>query len=137
VEQVARETPHPPKVAISVEAENVATIKIDPLRVRRALENLINNAIESMKVEGEVQLTLHREDDTILLKVIDQGRGMHPDVMSQLFKPFFTTKPGGMGLGLAFCKRTVEAHGGAIKVDSEEGKGTTVTITLPVEQPPP
>ncbi|MFH2110928.1 MAG: ATP-binding protein [Candidatus Bathyarchaeota archaeon] len=132
VEEVARETPHPPKIIIMVEAEEVATIHADPLRVRRALENLINNAIESIHVEGEVKVTLRREEDAIVLRVSDQGRGMSPEVMSQLFKPFFTTKPGGMGLGLAFCKRTVEAHGGTIKVESEEGKGTTVTIALPV-----
>jgi signal transduction histidine kinase len=132
VEQVAREAPHPPKITIVVEAEEVAPIHADPLRVRRALENLINNAIESIHVEGEVKVSLRREEDATVLRVSDQGKGMSPEVMSQLFKPFFTTKPGGMGLGLAFCKRTVEAHGGTIKVESEEEKGTTVTIALPV-----
>ncbi|HUV33287.1 MAG TPA: ATP-binding protein [Candidatus Desulfaltia sp.] len=136
VEQVAREAPHPPKITIVVEAEGVALIHADPLRVRRTLENLINNAIESIHVEGEVKVTLRREEDAIVLRVSDQGRGISPEVISQLFKPFFTTKPGGMGLGLAFCKRTVEAHGGTIKVESEEGKGTTATITLPVNKQP-
>jgi len=136
VEQVAREVIHPPKIVISVEAEGVAPAQVDSLRMRRALENIINNAVESMHAEGEVKVNLSREEDRIVLMVSDQGRGMSPEVMSQLFKPFFTTKPGGMGLGLAFCKRTVEAHGGAIKVESEEGKGTTVTIVLPVNEPP-
>jgi len=137
VEQVVREVVHPPKVTLIVEAEKVATVKVDSLKVRRALENLINNAIESMQVEGDVKVTLRGEEGNIVLRVIDEGRGMSPEVMSQLFKPFFTTKPGGMGLGLAFCKRTVEAHGGTIKVESEEGRGTTVTILLPVNQAPP
>jgi len=136
VEEVVRETPHPPKITIVVEAEEVATTHADPLRVRRALENLINNAIESIHVEGEVKVTLRREENAIVFRVSDQGRGMSPEVMSQLFKPFFTTKPGGMGLGLAFCKRTTEAHGGTINVESEEGKGTTVTIVLPLNKPP-
>ncbi|OGD45604.1 hypothetical protein A3K69_03770 [Candidatus Bathyarchaeota archaeon RBG_16_57_9] len=134
VKQVAREVPHPPKITIIVEADDVAEIQVDPLRMRRVLENLVNNAVESIHLEGEVKISLRKEGDNIVLKVIDQGRGMAPDVMSQLFKPFFTTKPGGLGLGLAFCKRTVEAHEGGIRVESEEGKGTTVIVTLPINK---
>jgi len=136
VNQVARESPHPPKISIRVKADDVAEIRVDPLRMRRVLENLINNAVESMHTEGEVRISLREEADNVVLKVMDQGRGMAPDVMSQLFKPFFTTKPGGLGLGLAFCKRTVEAHGGSIRVESEEGKGTTVIVTLPINRQP-
>ena len=132
VEQVAREMPHPPKITIEVEAEDIETIQVDPLRFRRVLENLINNAVESIHMEGKITVTLRSEVNTVVLTVADQGKGMSNEVMSQLFKPFFTTKPGGMGLGLAFCKRTIEAHGGNIEVETEEGRGTTVSIFLPI-----
>jgi signal transduction histidine kinase len=63
----------------------------------------------------------------------DTGVGMTKQVASKLFKPLFTTKAKGMGFGLAICKRNVEAHGGSIAVKSILGKGTTFTITIPVE----
>lgn len=132
VEDTAREMPHPPKVSIKVEAEDVATVSVDPLKVRRVLENLINNAVESIKTEGTVSVTLRNVGDGLEVKVADNGRGMPSDAMVNLFKPFYTTKPGGMGMGLAFCKKTVEAHGGSIDVESKEGKGTTVTFTIPL-----
>jgi len=81
--------------------------------------------------EGEIIITLREVEGGVELKVRDNGRGMSHEVLSQLFKPFFTTRPGGLGLGLAFCKRAVEAHGGSIQAWSVEGEGTTVTITLP------
>ena len=131
VEDTAREMPHPPKVSIKVEAEDAATVSVDPLKVRRVLENLISNAVESIKTEGTVSVTLRNVRDELEVKVADNGRGIPSDAIVNLFKPFYTTKPGGMGMGLAFCKRTVEAHGGSIGVESEEGKGTTVTFKLP------
>lgn len=132
VEDTVREMSHPPKVSIKVEAEDVAKVSVDPLKVRRVLENLINNAVESIRTEGTVSVTLTNVGDGLEVKVVDNGRGMSSDAMFNLFKPFYTTKPGGMGLGLAFCKRTVEAHGGSIGVESKEGKGTTVTFKLPL-----
>jgi two-component system sensor kinase FixL len=131
VEDTARETPHPPKVSIKVEAEDVAKVSVDHLKVRRILENLINNAVESIRTEGTVSVTLRNVGDGLEFEVADDGRGIPGEEMVNLFKPFYTTKPGGMGLGLAFCKRTIEAHGGSIGVKSEEGKGTTVTFKLP------
>jgi len=132
VEDTVREMPHPPKVSIKVEAEDVATVSVDPLKVRRVLENLVNNAVESIRTEGTVSVTLRNVGDGLEVKVADNGRGIPSGEMVNLFKPFYTTKPGGMGLGLAFCKRTVEAHGGSIGVKSEEGKGTSVTFKLPL-----
>jgi PAS domain S-box-containing protein len=131
VEDTVRETPHPSKVSIKVETEDVAKVSVDPLKVRRVLENLINNAVESIRTEGTVSVTLRNVRDGVEVEVEDNGRGIPSEEMVNLFKPFYTTKPGGMGLGLAFCKRTVEAHGGSIGVESEEGKGTTVTFKLP------
>ena len=68
---------------------------------------------------------------TISLSVSDTGVGIPEDEISNMFKPFYTTKLKGMGLGLAYCKRAVEAHGGSISVESEVGVGTTFIATLP------
>jgi signal transduction histidine kinase len=66
-----------------------------------------------------------------LIAVSDTGSGISEDEITKLFRPFYTTKPKGLGLGLAFCMKVVEAHGGAIEVSSQVNKGTTFTIRLP------
>jgi signal transduction histidine kinase len=66
----------------------------------------------------------------------DTGTGIPKDVAQKIFTPLFTTKAKGMGFGLAICKRNIEAHGGHIKVQSEVGKGTTFTITIPINHKP-
>ena len=66
------------------------------------------------------------------MEVSDTGEGVPEEVLGGLFTPFRTTKAGGLGLGLAFCKRAVEAHGGTIAVESDVDKGTTFTISLPM-----
>jgi signal transduction histidine kinase len=66
-----------------------------------------------------------------LLEVKDTGIGISRDGLSKLFTPFYTTKPNGMGIGLTFCKHTIEAHGGTIEVNTIEGKGTTFTLNIP------
>jgi signal transduction histidine kinase len=63
--------------------------------------------------------------------VIDTGKGMSPEVVAKAFKPFFSTRPGGTGLGLATTRKIVEAHGGTIELESAEGRGTKFTIHLP------
>jgi two-component system sensor histidine kinase HydH len=85
-----------------------------------------------MKAGGEITVSLAEKGGHIMLVVKDQGRGIKQEAMAQIFKPFYTTKPGGMGLGLAFCKWTVEAHGGTIRLESAPGKGTTVYVSLPM-----
>jgi PAS domain S-box-containing protein len=83
------------------------------------------------------QITLHAKagEGTVLLSVTDTGCGIPQENMGKLFEPLFTTKPRGIGLGLATCKNLVEANGGQIEVESMEGKGTTFTILLPTEEP--
>ena len=66
-----------------------------------------------------------------MIEVSDTGEGIQDEVMGDLFKPFHTTKPGGLGLGLAYCRRAVEGHGGSISVESSVGGGTTFTVRLP------
>src|SRR5262245_18349438 len=67
----------------------------------------------------------------VVLSVIDTGKGMAPEVAAKAFKPFFSTRPGGTGLGLATAKKIVEAHGGTIDLQSEPGRGTKFTLCLP------
>jgi signal transduction histidine kinase len=74
---------------------------------------------------------MRAEGEWILIDVIDTGEGIPPDVLKKVFRPFFTTKPAGNGLGLATARRIITAHGGDIVLQSEPGRGTKVTLTLP------
>jgi two-component system sensor histidine kinase HydH len=132
VDAVVREIPRQPNVKIRVESAEVPSVPMDSLKMRRVVENILNNALESMKSGGEIVVSLAEKGGHIVLVVKDQGRGIEQEAMAQIFKPFYTTKPGGMGLGLAFCKWTVEAHGGTIRLESAPGKGTTVYVSLPM-----
>jgi signal transduction histidine kinase/CheY-like chemotaxis protein/GAF domain-containing protein len=103
--------------------------------------NLLLNArdaIEEKRDGGTIQVTSHRRDDQIIVRIADTGIGMSDELIKHLFEPFFTTKgPGkGTGLGLFTCYRTLIRHGGEIRVDSLEGEGTVFRIALPIRREP-
>ena len=111
---------------------------VDPRRIQQVLVNLTKNALQATS-NGAVTVEVEDHGDTVALVVHDTGSGMPPDVLEKLFQPFFTTKPKeqGTGLGLAFAKSVVSAHGGTIDVASELGQGTTFTVVLPKIPSPP
>lgn len=107
---------------------------VDALKMSQVFVNLIKNALQATE-RGTVSVSLRREDDGAIVVVRDTGRGMSAEERGQLFKPFFTTKArgDGVGLGLAFTKAVVDAHGGRIDVSTEPGQGSTFTVELPLE----
>lgn len=110
-------------------------VRIDRDLIAGALENLLRNAMEAMPHGGTVTVRTRVEDDVdrprVLLEVQDTGEGMDPRTRERAFDDFFTTKATGSGLGLAFVRRVVEAHGGDLTLSSKEGSGTTLRIVLP------
>ena len=90
---------------------------------QHVLYNLMRNAQLSMPDGGELILITRREGDHAALDVIDTGQGIAPEHISRIFDPFYSTRPGGTGLGLAMVRRVLETHGGSISVESEPGKG--------------
>lgn len=96
------------------------------------LVNVVVNAIEAMPEGGDLTLATARDGASVVIRVEDTGVGIPEDVRLQLFTPFFTTKPHGTGLGLSVAREIVRRHGGEIEVASTSGKGTRVTIRLPV-----
>jgi signal transduction histidine kinase len=99
---------------------------------KQALLNLLLNAQQAMPNGGSVTLQAAAEPGGVSLSLIDTGQGMPPEVVAKAFRPFFSTRAGGTGLGLATTRKIVEAHGGTIEVQSEVGRGTKFTIRLPV-----
>jgi PAS domain S-box-containing protein len=94
--------------------------------------NLVTNAAQATPDGGTVKVTLGREGERVRLVVEDEGPGMPPEVASRAFEPFFTTRPArGIGLGLPIVQGIVERHGGTVSVDTAEGRGTRVSVTLP------
>ncbi|MEM2780493.1 MAG: PAS domain S-box protein [Candidatus Bathyarchaeia archaeon] len=108
-------------------------IRADFEKLKRIFVNLIRNAVEAMPKGGTLTIKSVKKGDSVEFTVSDTGIGMTEEVMKKLWTPLFTTKAKGMGLGLAICKRFVEAHGGTITVESAPGKGATFTVTLPLE----
>jgi signal transduction histidine kinase len=100
--------------------------------VRRVLDNLVVNALEAMPEGGNLAVSAEMVGSEAIIKVSDTGVGIPEAELPKLFKAFHTMKPKGLGLGLAFCRRAVEAHGGSITVESKVGEGTTFTVTLPL-----
>jgi len=112
--------------------------KIDPEHFRQVILNLLQNSTQSMPKGGKVKISAEytkdqkMTSDKLCLKISDSGSGMPQEVLDKIFTPFFTTKEGGTGLGMATIKKIVEAHQGEIMVTSEVGKGTEVEIRLPL-----
>jgi len=120
---------------ITVELDVSGTIppvEHDPNQINQVLLNLLLNAIQSMEHPGTIRVSLENDDDAVLITVADEGKGIPAENLSNIFRPFFTTKGHGTGLGLSLARRIVEAHGGQIEVASEVGRGSRFTIRLPI-----
>src|SRR5262249_4099403 len=114
---------------------DLPAVLLDRDRFKQVLLNLLLNAAEAMPDGGELTLLAAPEGDGVRLEVIDTGIGMGPETREKIFRPFYTTKPGGNGMGLATGRKIVHAHGGRIDVQSERGRGTKFTIWLPAAVP--
>lgn len=108
-----------------------ATLYLDQAQMHQVLLNLINNAIEACPANGEISLSLRRENNGLILKISNDGEAPGEKVLQKAFEPFFTTKPKGTGLGLGLVKRVVEEHGGSVVLSAGAGGGTTLTVTIP------
>lgn len=112
-------------------AADLPTVLLDREAFHGALLNLVLNAQQAMPHGGQLAVRTNHTADGVALDLIDTGCGMDKDTLAQMFDTFFSTKPGGSGLGLPTTRKIVEAHGGQILVQSEPGRGTQFTIKLP------
>ncbi|UCG62798.1 MAG: HAMP domain-containing protein [Candidatus Zixiibacteriota bacterium] len=124
----------PYKFALKVPGETV-TADIDITYFREAIHNLLQNAIEACDEGGRIELTLRRENAAAVIEIKDNGRGMSHDVVASARIPYFTTKTGGSGIGLAVVDKVVSEINGSILIDSAVGQGTSITISIPARSP--
>jgi two-component system, NtrC family, nitrogen regulation sensor histidine kinase NtrY len=114
------------------------TLRIDRAAMKRAIGNLIGNAIDAMEGHGDIEIgaDLVKTADSryCRLKIRDTGQGIPAELSGKVFMPYFTTKSAGTGLGLSIVERIIVEHGGAIRFESEEGAGTTFYIDLPLDR---
>jgi signal transduction histidine kinase len=120
-------------VALEVSGGDDITVNADGRKLRQALLNLVLNAMQASPSGKTVRVKIERRCvDGVRIRVIDEGAGMTAEVLDRIRKPYFTTKEGGTGLGVAVSRGLVEQHGGSMSYESVPGQGTTVTIDLPL-----
>ena len=120
-------------ITVNLQIGSNVMVMGDDSELREVLVNMVFNAIDAMPEGGTLSLTTRTDDDSVVIKVVDTGVGMYPEVRSRIFDPFFTTKgKAGLGLGLAVSFGIIRRHGGNIEVESQYGKGTEFRITLPI-----
>jgi signal transduction histidine kinase len=114
--------------------DSLPSILCYPDELNQVWTNLIHNALQAMDYQGTLTIEVKKQDDTLLVSVIDSGKGIPPEIMPKIFQPFFTTKPAGegSGLGLDIVKKIIEKHQGKIEVESVPGQ-TTFTVFLPMQ----
>jgi signal transduction histidine kinase len=110
------------------------SVKMDAEKLRQALLNLLKNGIQAIENGGTVRIEARALKDRIEVAISDTGAGISSDQMEKIFNYYYTTKEKGVGLGLPIAHRIIEAHGGQLKVESQLGSGTKVTVALPVTQ---
>jgi PAS domain S-box-containing protein len=124
----------PKNIHVTERTQHKPVIAVDSQKMNRVFTNIISNAIDAMPEGGNLKITSRELHENLEFRFTDTGEGIPAEIKENIWKPLFTTKAKGMGLGLAICKRMVEAHGGSISVDSTVGKGTTFTIKLPLNR---
>ncbi|MFH1491441.1 MAG: response regulator [Pseudomonadota bacterium] len=117
------------------EFRDVPPMECFPAEINQVLLHILKNAVDALGGSGTITLSTSydMEGDQISINVIDNGRGMSPEILRQAFNPFFTTKPvgSGTGVGLSLAEKIVRRHGGRIDITSKEGEGTAVVMTFP------
>jgi two-component system sensor kinase FixL len=110
----------------------VDLVLADKVQIQQVVLNLMRNAIEAMESSERKELTVSsvREGDLVAVMVADTGAGINDEIAPQLFQPFITSKPQGMGVGLSICRTIIESHGGHITASPNPGGGTVFRFTL-------
>jgi len=112
-------------------AATLPVVLVDRTLVARAFANIVENALHAMPGRGSLHITSHVDETRVAIHVQDTGIGMDAEALARVFEPYFSTKTTGTGLGLPIARRNIELSGGSIDVESETGRGTRVTVTLP------
>ncbi|MCL2448745.1 MAG: ATP-binding protein, partial [Polyangiaceae bacterium] len=118
-------------VAVERELQSDAVLAGDPEKLKQVVLNLVMNALEAMKDGGTLRVRVETCGDNVELVLEDTGAGIEPEALAQVFDPFFTTKEAGTGLGLSIVRKIVDQHRGEVRIQSERGAGTRVTVSLP------
>jgi len=117
-----------------VDLEDLPPLLLDSERMRQVLWNLLLNAAQAMPAGGFIHVSVVQVGERVRLMVDDEGVGISEDDLERVFDPFYTTRQGGTGLGLATVERVAREHGGSVWVRSEPDGGTAIAIWLPVPE---
>ena len=117
-------------------SENLPSVLIDPNQMEQVFINFFMNALEAIQGQGRVSIRTYKDEDNqeVVAEIEDTGMGIPQEHLERIFEPFFSTKAKGTGLGLAVNYGIIQKHGGQIRVSSQPGRGTTMTIRLPCDQ---
>ena len=123
------------KAKLNIKINQEIYINADYNKLKQVLINLLKNTIEAKQelLPLEVNINIIKRKNNIIINIEDNGIGMSKETLEKVYDIFYTTKPNGTGLGLAFCKEVIELHQGKINITSEENKGTKIVITLPIK----
>jgi len=110
-------------------------VEHDPALIQQVILNLLLNGIQAISATGEVRVALQQDHNSVIVQVSDTGRGISAEALPRIFKPFFTTRSEGTGLGLSLANSIVQSHGGRIDVTSIPGRGSQFKVFLPVQHP--
>jgi signal transduction histidine kinase len=124
----------PDGIEISCIVDKDIIFPLDYNKMLRVLTNIVKNAVEAIPQGGEIILEAHIRESNLYLSVLDTGEGIPDEVIDKIFDPVFSTKSQGLGLGLDFVRKTVDTHGGKIRVVSEDNMGTQFIIQIPYPQ---
>ena len=116
--------------------DEIPQIKCRPGELRQVFVNLLINAAQAIEARGVIRVESEQDGEHVIVRIVDTGCGIPPELAAEIFKPFVTTKEAGKGtgIGLYVVKEIVAGHAGTIQVDSEVGQGTTFTLRLPIDQ---
>jgi signal transduction histidine kinase len=136
--EVVQQTLDPYKKLLSDRIEFAETyadedlhVMADRAKIRIVLRNILNNALESIRDAGRVEVSVKSLDANIVIEITDSGAGIEKDMLARIFEPYFSTKDAGTGLGLPIAKKIVEDHQGSIRATAVEEGGTRISISLP------